>query len=285
MPTVLLLTAATKFPDDGETSMLAAALADLGVQSRIIAWTADGLADVAADLVVIRTTWDYTTRLPEFLTVLGSLSVPLRNDLDIVRWNSHKGYLIDLAEAGVPVVPTVLLRAADLVDGAAPPLPDFGTPEMVIKPAVSAGARGAGRFPAGAPQASEHLLAVLGAGDALVQAFQPEVASGERSLVFLGGRLSHAVLKTPAPGDYRVQEWLGGANSAHLASAAEIGVATAALAAVPGGPGKLLYARVDLIGGPDTPLVMELELIEPSLFLPFAASSAGLLARAAVALL
>src|SRR6478672_4875694 len=257
--------------------MLAAALADLGVQSRIIAWTADGLADVAADLVVIRTTWDYTTRLPEFLTVLGSLSVPLRNDIDIVRWNSHKGYLIELAEAGVRVVPTRLLRTDDLVDGAAPPLPDFGTPEMVIKPAVSAGARGAGRFPAGAPQAGEHLLAVLGAGDALVQAFRPEVASGERSLVFLGGRRFIKELKTQAPGDYRVQEWLGGANSAHLASAAEIGVATAALAAVPGGPGKLLYARVDLIGGPDTPLVMELELIEPSLFLPFAASSAGLL--------
>jgi glutathione synthase/RimK-type ligase-like ATP-grasp enzyme len=285
VPTVLLLTAATMFPDDGETSMLAGALADLGVQSRIVAWTADGLADFEADLVIIRTTWDYTTRLPEFLTVLGSLTVPLRNDIDIVRWNSHKGYLIGLAEAGVPVVPTRLLRADDLVDGAVAQLPDFGTPEIVIKPTVSAGARGAGRFPAGAPQASEHLLAVLGAGDALVQAFQPEVALGERSLVFLGGHLSHAVLKTPAAGDYRVQEWLGGVNAAHRASAAEIAVAEAAMAAVPGGAARLLYARVDLIGSLDTPLVMELELIEPSLFLPFGAGSAGMLARAAAALL
>ncbi len=118
-----------------------------------------------------------------------------------------------------------------------------------------------------------------------MQAFQPDVVSGERSLVFLGGRLSHAVLKTPAVGEYRVQERHGGVNTTHRASAAEIGVAEAARAAVPGGAATLLYARVDLVGSPDAPLVMELELIEPALFLPFDAGSAGLLARAAAALI
>ena len=126
---------------------------------------------------------------------------------------------------------------------------------------------------------------MLGAGDALVQAFQPDVALGERSLVFIGGRLSHAVLKTPAAGDYRVQERHGGITTTHRASAAEIGVARAALAAVPGEGAELLYARVDLVGHPDAPLVMELELIEPALFLPFDADSASLLARAIAALL
>ncbi len=285
MPTILLLTAKTLAHDDVETSLVGAALADLGVGSSIVPWTAEGLADVAADLAVIRTTWDYTTRLPEFLAVLGSLSVPVRNDIDIVRWNSHKGYLIQLVQAGVPVVPTTLLRRADLVDGVAPQLPDFGSPEIVVKPAVSAGARGAGRFRAGAPQATDHLLAVLGGGDALVQPFQPEVTAGERSLVFLGRRYSHAVLKTPAAGDFRVQERLGGVNATHRATAAELGVAEAALAAVPGGAAELLYARVDLVGSSDAPLVMELELIEPELFVPLCAGSAKVLARAAVALL
>jgi glutathione synthase/RimK-type ligase-like ATP-grasp enzyme len=284
MPSILLLTAADLAHEDVETPLVAGALADMGLETSIVAWTAGQLADWAGDLVVIRTTWDYTTRLPEFLGVLASLPAPVRNDIDVVRWNSHKGYLVELAAAGVPVVPTTLLRGADL-DQAAIQVPDLGSPEIVVKPAVSAGARGTGRFPTGSAEATAHLRAVLSQGDALVQPFQPEVAAGERSVIFIGGRYSHAVLKTPAVGEYRVQERLGGVNTAHSATASELDAAEAALAAVPGGASRLLYARVDLIGSPRSPLVMELELIEPELFLPLDSASATAFARAAAALL
>ena len=100
--------------------------------------------------------------------------------------------------------------------------------------------------------------------------------------MFFGGSFSHAVLKTPAAGDFRVQERHGGRNSGHEPSAAELRAAEAALAAVPGGE-ALLYARVDLIGGNSDPLVMELELIEPHLFLTLSDGAAGRLADAIVA--
>ena len=270
VPRILLLTAQTLPHDDHETALLAAELTALGVDSEILPWSSQRVPTIAADLAVIRSTWDYTTRLPEFLAVLDGLTMPVANPVDVVRWNCHKGYLTDLAAAGVPVVPTRLFRSADFLKGSAVELPNFGTDEVIVKPAVSAGAVGVGRFESGSVAALAHLRA-LGTADALVQPFQPEVSDGERSLIHLGGVFSHAVRKTPAAGEFRVQEQFGGVNRPHTPSAAELATATAALTAVPGGSDGLSYARIDLVGTGTDPLIMELELIEPELFLPHAA--------------
>lgn len=275
---MLLLTAETLSHEDHETALLAAELAALGVDSSFVPWTGAEVGRSGADLALIRSTWDYTTRLPEFLEFLTALPMPVANPLEVVRWNCHKGYLTQLAAAGAPVVPTELIRA-----GSPARLPDLDATEVIVKPASSAGARGVGRFAASSAAAVEHLAVLLTSGDALVQPFLPGVADGERSLVFLGGNYSHAVRKTPAAGDFRVQEQYGGVIVAHVASAQELAAAGAALAAVPGGAEELLYARVDLVGPVTAPLIMELELIEPELFLPHAAGSAAVLAKAAVA--
>ena len=138
----------------------------------------------------------------------------------------------------------------------------------MVKPAVSSGSRGAGRFEAGDPGAAGHLAALVADRDALVQPYVPSVAErGERSLIFFGGRFSHAVDKIPARGDYRVQEMYGGRYRRHQPTPPEMAAAERALAAAPAD--ALLYARVDLVEGGDGPLVMELELIEPELFLGF----------------
>ncbi len=275
---ILLLTAESLPHDDPDTPMVADALRTLGVEADIVPWTDSRLPEMDADLMVIRTTWDYTERLADFLDLLGSLSTPVVNGLDVVRWNCHKGYLTELAAAGVPTVRTRLYRRGDTAV-----LPDFGTAEIIVKPAVSAGARGVGRFRSGASEAVAHLSAILTTGDALVQPYQPEVVAGERSLMFMAGVYTHAVRKTPVHGEFRVQEQYGGINEPHPAAAAELAVAAAALAQAPGGADGLLYARIDLVGSETEPLVMELELIEPDLFLSHAPGSVELLARAIIA--
>jgi len=276
MPTILLLTAESLPHDDHETASVATALDALGVDSTIVPWSAAGLSSIPAELAVIRSCWGYTVRLAEFLAVLESLPSPVRNSVQVVRWNCHKGYLLELADSGVPVLPTELFRCSDPVPET---VPDFDAVEVIVKPAVSAGAVGVGRFAAGSQAALAHLRSILADGDALVQPFRPEIAAGERSIIFLDGKYSHAVLKTPVSGEFRVQERFGGRNRPHDATPGELDAAVKALAVVPTTE-PLLYARVDLVGDESAPLVMELELIEPELFLPQAPGSAQRLASA-----
>jgi glutathione synthase/RimK-type ligase-like ATP-grasp enzyme len=266
---VHLLTGERMPKPDPETHLLAAELGRRGVSAPVVAWTDPAAGH--ADVVLIRTTWDYTSRREEFVEwcELTAERALLLNPPAIVRWNSHKGYLRELAAAGVPTVPTeVVAHGADASVGAG---------EVVIKPAVSSGAFGAGRFAAGDPAAREHLLGVLETGDAIIQPYLPSVAAqGERSLIYLGGELSHAVNKRPAAGDYRVQSHYGGAVARHDPSAAELAAAQAALAHV---DGTLTYARVDLVHGRAGPMVIELELIEPELFLGIEPSAPARLAE------
>src|SRR2546426_12755122 len=164
--------------------------------------------------VVVRSCWDYPHRLEEFLawvTRLERAGVPLWNPRAVLRWNSHMGYLRDLAARGVPIVPTRWLERGAPVDLAGL-LRDAAWQEAVVKPAVSASAHGTWRKSLETASGDQRQFDdLLGAGDVMVQPFMSEVRdAGEWSLLFLGGRFSHAVLKRPAAGDYRVQWEFGG---------------------------------------------------------------------------
>ncbi|HEX3824512.1 MAG TPA: hypothetical protein VHV79_08610 [Mycobacteriales bacterium] len=248
---------------DPETPLLLAALEDLGLSAVMEPWGSE--ASGQGRLVVIRTPWDYVDRRDEFLAWAREIESATRllNPLDVLDWNSHKSYLLDLAYAAVPVIPTALVPREASEDDQLAALQEYEG-EVVIKPAVSVGAIGARLMGAKSPEAAGHLRALIATGDALVQPFEPTVVDGETSLVYFGGELSHSVRKIPAEGDYRVQIFHGGTVESHVATAEEQEVAALALLAV---TTELAYGRVDLVATARGPVVMELELIEPQLFL------------------
>ena len=274
---VLLVTSIEPLGFDQETWLLRDALVARGVHTEIVPW-GPGTDWAAADLVVVRSPWDYTPRREEFLAWADAVEAvtPLANPAHVMRWNTHKSYLLELQEAGVPVVPTRLL-----VSGTGTPDAAWfagSGPEVVVKPAVSVGAIGALRAAADDPALHAHVTELLRTQDVLVQPFVGSVTDrGEASLLFASGKLSHAVRKVPRAGDYRVHEEYGGVNTADEPRSDELEVALAALAAC---PGPCLYARVDLVQGDDGPLVMEVELTEPSLYLVEAPAAADTFAEA-----
>lgn len=250
---------------------LIGALAPLGVGAEPVSWDAD--VDWSRyDLVVIRSTWDYTDRRDEFVAWAESLPRVL-NPAEIIRWNTDKRYLRDLAGAGVPVVPT-LWDPDDIPSE---------WPEYVIKPAVSIGSGDTARWGPGEEDAARaHLRSLRDAGrTAMVQPYLSAVdTAGETALVFCDGEYSHAgrkarILTAGAGIEGPVRDDVTrGQVTASTATEAELDLASRALAAVPGGE-DLLYARVDMIPGPDgAPLIIELELTEPNLYLHHAPGSA-----------
>ena len=260
--------------------LLLRALIDRGVRAEAVLWD-DLAADWSAyDLAVIRETWDYPARRDEF--VAWAHRVPrLANPADVIEWNTDKHYLQDLAAAGVPSTPTTYLPP-----GAAWTPPVGG--EWVIKPTISVSSQHTGRYamPAQAELAAAHIADLHGAGrTAMVQPYLAAVDTvGETSVLCTpdtAGELSfsHAIRKGPlltGPAQPRDPEDYEEDIRPRSPSAAELAVAETALAAVPGGPERLLYARVDLIPGPDgAPLLAELELTEPSLFLRWGGAGAA----------
>ena len=268
-PQLVFATAARMPIPDPETHLVVDLLAEAGVHAEIHPWN-EPYAFGAAPLVVGRTTWDYVADVGAFADWIRAVDAEteLENPAALMLWNLHKAYLVELAEAGVPVVTTRLLAPGSGPAERAAALE--GLEEVVIKPAVSGGARGTMRVDAADPAAAAHLDALLRDGEALVQPFEAEIARGETSLVYLGGELSHAIRKTPADHDWRVQVQYGGVNAAHIPTDAELAAGAAALAALPVAP---LYARIDLVGA-GRPRLMEAELIEPQLFLPYAPGAA-----------
>lgn len=250
-------------------------LAELGVDAEPVLW--DSGADwTAYDLVVVRSTWDYTWRREEFLD--WASRVPrLRNPVEVLAWNTDKRYLAELAAAGVPVVPTTFVAPGEPFE-----VPAY---EHVLKPTVSAGARNTRRFAAG-EDSSAHAAALLEAGrTVMVQPYQRSIDEvGETAVLSFLGEHSHAARKAPVlvPSLADPHEVEIGPRTA---SAAELAVAQAALACVPS-TDPLLYARVDVVPGPDgEPVLMELEVTEPSLFLGHAPGSAERFAAAVASIL
>ena len=285
-----------ELPDlDEDERRLLDALTALGAEAVPAVWD-DPLIDWSSfDAVILRATWDYSRRIEEFLAWtrrVASVSV-LLNPADIVEWNTNKRYLTDLAAAGVPIVPTVFVEVPQVSSDAIAWEPPAGFAEFVVKPVVSAGSRDTMRYsPVTSGDAPDlHVRRLLAAGEAvMIQPYLEAVDTiGETALVFIGGEFSHAVCKgqmlrldtegEKVAGLYVVEE-----ITPRSPSLAERAVAGAALAAIPGGLGRVLYARVDLI--PDAsgaPVVLELELTEPSLFFQHDDTAAPRLAAALLA--
>ncbi|MFF9702061.1 RimK family alpha-L-glutamate ligase [Streptomyces griseofuscus] len=288
MPRIALATydPGTAPSKDADLPVLVRALNDAGARADAPYWDDPGIDWSAYDLVVVRSTWDYSWRAAEFTAWLERVARATRiaNPAEVIRWNLDKRYLGELAAAGVPTVPTSYLAPGE--DGA-PVLPTDH--DYVIKPTSGAGARFAARYtPAEHETAVRHLARMHAEGfTAMVQPYLQGIdVTGERALQFFGGRLLHASRKgavlspgTPYDADKVAHPDLTPWQPTH----AELAVAKKALAAVPGSAAPLLYARVDLADGPDgTPRLMELELVEPNLFLFLHPDS---LPRAAAAIL
>ncbi|MEU2285482.1 hypothetical protein ABZ614_26715 [Streptomyces sp. NPDC013178] len=253
---------------DDDLPVLVRALEEAGAEADAVFWDDAGVDWASYDLAVIRSTWDYSWRAAEFTAWAHKCGTATRlaNPAEVVRWNADKRYLGELAAAGVPVVPTRYLAPGDVPD-----LP--ADHEYVVKPTSGAGARYAARYtPRQHETAVRHLARLHEEGlTAMVQPYVRAIdTGGERALQFFGGRLLHASRKRAvlSPGTaFDADKVAHPGLEPWTPTPAELAVAERALAAVPDAP-ELLYARVDLVDGDDgEPRVMELELVEPNLFL------------------
>ena len=210
----------------------------LGGDAEPAVWSDPAVEWSGYDVVLIRSVWDYFVRYDEFLAWLERVPVPMWNPAATVRWNSEKTYLREMEDAGIATIPTVWEGEVPWDDG-------------IIKPTVAGGSLGLRRVAKGEP---------IGPGE-MAQPFVPDIVSaGELSIVFFEGEFSHAIRKTPAEGDIRVQPEHGGVVTPAEPTAEELSIARRVLDAA----GRdLLYARVDLVGDG---LLIELEAIEPRFF-------------------
>ncbi|MGW4499734.1 ATP-grasp domain-containing protein [Micromonospora sp. NPDC004336] len=286
-PRVALVTCA-ELPDlEADDRLVLDPLARRGVTAEPVVWDDPAVDWAGYDLAVLRSPWDYMARRDEF--VAWAAAVPaLANPADVVEWNTDKRYLAELSAAGVPTVPTAWVEPGERWQ----PPADSG--EYVLKPSVSAGSRDTGRYDLADPEHRElavaHARRLAAAGRVtMVQPYLDAVdTAGETALLYLAGpdglAYSHAIRKGAlltgpdlgVEGLYRPEE-----IAPRAATLEQAAVARRALAAVPGGTERLLYARVDLIPGPDgTSILVELELTEPSLFLGYDDGAADRLADA-----
>jgi len=267
--------------------LLVDALSARGVSVRAIPWSDPDARWGAFDTVIVRSCWDYFLRADEFHAWLDRLEAGrarVHNDARILRWNADKTYLRELETRGIPVIPTRWIGA-----GSATSLEELrretGWGELVVKPTVSGGAHRTWRSAPGAEAVDDARLAELvEAGAVMVQPLVEEIErEGEWSLVYFAGEFSHAVLKRPRSGDFRVQSEHGGTLEPVEPTASVIAAGQRAIAGIPFGDGPPLYARVDgcIVNGGLR--LMELEVLEPELFLRCAPEAAGRLAEALIA--
>jgi len=263
-----------------EEGLVIDALRMLGLTVARRAWSDPDVDWQRTRAAVFRSTWDYFERIEAFAAWLDRASTLTRlvNDAALIVWNMDKHYLTDLHAAGIRVVPTDILEAGTRLR-LADRLDERGWDEVVIKPAISGGARltwRANRSSACTHQAA--LDACLAREAMLIQPFETDImANGELSLMVIDGTVTHAVRKIARPGDFRVQDDHGGRVVAHTPSPEEIGFALDAVKACPVAP---VYARVDLVRSVDGLRLMEIELIEPELFFRFHPPAATAFAQA-----
>lgn len=266
-PHVLILVPDPAYPEPWAWAfhVEADALRASGFEVSARPWTAPG--DLTPfDAVLPLVVWGYHERYAEWLELLAELQAgPAKciNPPELLRWNSDKAYLAELDARGVPTVHTIAVEALD-EHALREARERFGCERLVVKPLISASATGTFLLGTGDPVPDE-----VAGSRMLIQPFMASVAAqGEYSIMLFGGRFSHAILKTPKSGDFRVQPHLGGTERPCEPPPGAVDLARAALAAA---PAEAAYARVDMVADDDGTLrIMELELIEPALWLQHA---------------
>lgn len=251
-----------------DDDLAVAPLARRGFEVETIPWDRPGVDWRRYALVVVRSTWDYQHHAEKFLAVLEGIErqgVRLENGSEIVRWNMRKTYLRDLAARGIEIVPTFWrdgLSAGELL----PLFEELRSEEGVIKPVMSGNAQGAWRLDAARARALAPEIEAYYAGRPLMmQSFERGIVEeGELSMVYLNGRHSHSLRKVPKAGDFRVQEEHGSEIIPIVPEPELLAAGDAAIAAI---GQRLLYARADLVRSGDVFRVMELELVEPAIYL------------------
>jgi glutathione synthase/RimK-type ligase-like ATP-grasp enzyme len=256
-------------PDlNADDRLAAAALENLGLHTDAVCWDDPAVDWLAYGAVVLRSTWDYYHRVAEFhawIDRMEALGTRLWNPPRILRWNTDKRYLARLSHPRLSPPPTDMLQRGTTVDLRAL-LEARGWDEAVIKPAISADGFSTERTSRAQAVPDQAILdAMLARGDVVVQRLVPEIRStGEISMMFFGGAFSHAVGKRPKTGEFRVQERLGGIITGVDPPDVLVGYARELLEThAPG----CLYARVDVVAAADRFVLMEVELVEPSLYL------------------
>ena len=281
LPDVVLATCSV-LPDlDADEGSLIPALRACGLIAEPRVWDDPSVEWAGVPLVVVRSTWDYAERRDAFLAWCAAVPRVL-NSVPVITWNTDKAYLRTLAAAGIPIVPTHWIPTDSLTGR-------FVLPEgdLVVKPSISSGAQHTSRYH-GADQdaARKHVERLLNEGrDVMVQPYVSSVdTDGETGLIYLDGTFSHAIRKGPllgTPGIATDQLWAIEDITARAPDEDERSLAEAVLDALPWPRDELLYARVDSVRGDDgAPLLLELELAEPSLFLGLGSGAAARLAEA-----
>jgi hypothetical protein len=281
---VALVTAREARGLDEDLPPLEAAMHAAGLQTRVVVWDDPDVQWASFELALLRSTWDYTDRLREFLLWIDSAAsvTTLFNPPPVVRWNTDKHYLSELARAAVPVVPSTFIEPGENAERALSAfLASHNFPEFVVKPSVGAGSRDTQRHVRGeiAPAVAHAQWLLKGERSVLLQPYLESVdTDGETALMFFAGRFSHAIRKGPLlPRGSAVSPAIGlfapEKITARTPGADEVRVANQVLAALPFD--VPLYARIDLIrDNTGEPVLLELELTEPSLFFAHAEGSA-----------
>jgi glutathione synthase/RimK-type ligase-like ATP-grasp enzyme len=272
-PVVGIATCAAAPDLDEDRDLLRGALDAAGVAHEVRVWDDPDVDWPAYDRVLVRSCWDYPAKHAAFLAWVRSCR-RTANPAEVLAWNTDKTYLRDLDAQGVPVIPTEYVAPGSR--------PQAGWSDVVVKPTVSGSAADTGRFASATDPDAVALVAGLHeqGRTAMVQPYLDGIDElGETSLVHLGGRFSHAVRREPllsgsgVRGPVVVADVLATVRRVEP-TPEQLAVAAATLAAVPGGGDRLTYARVDLVPGPDGPVLLELEATDCYLFLPFAEPSA-----------
>lgn len=248
MKTITLLTCLELDDFIIDDELLVHELESRGYKVKLKAW--EDFEDEGEDLFIIRTTWNYTDHLHRFLGTLENIQDRLLNPIETVRWNSNKKYLKELESHGVKTMPLEIINSKSELEAK---LNLLGGDDFIVKPLVSAGAKGLVRFN------RENLPEIF--EEMILQKFYPEILKGEISLFYFNHQFSYAIKKTPKKGEIRVQEEFGGLITCYDPSESEFEIATSAIKHI---PGDWLYARVDIVPGVG---LIELECVEPSLYL------------------
>ena len=264
---------------DTDFGVVAGQLQDVGVDLAFIPWNEQRQwGDFAA--CIVKATWDYIDEPEQFIRWVNQTNGQTKvfNDSDSICWNVHKAYLLELNSSGVPTVPTIIVprdTPHETRPWAEPPWE-----EIVVKPAISVGGLRTQRFAEDLHEARRFIDTLLATGDVLIQPFVPSILTeGETSIVYIDGALSHAVSKRVPVGGFAAQRSLGARIEVCSPHPREVELAAKALRLVP----PTLFARVDIVWFEGCPVVMEVELIEPALFLDLVPEAAGRLVAAIAA--